>query len=487
MEQCPLDKEAAQPLYRQLAEWLGDLIHSGTFQPGHRLPSIRRLSDELSLSKTTVVVAFRLLEDWGLVEARPRSGYFVQPPARRRPRVGVGEPPSPSTMPLLAESALRSHDRTTRLMVGGAHEDVLQLWLALPSTAHYPAERLTKLLSRVVRQNPAEALGYGPSHGLERLRVQIARRAVLAGVSVSPEEVIITNGASEALMLSLRSLSKPGLRVAVASPTYNGFLGLARMCGAELVEIATDPGEGMNVDALREAVERGGVGAVFVMPNVANPTGAVMSEPRKQAIVDLADEHGLAIIEDDANAELTFDAKRPTSMRACAGDGVLWCGSFSKSLAPGFRVGWVVAGRYREKIARLKMTSSFATATPPQMAIAALLEDGGYDRHLKHLRQAYRRGVAKMCRLVEEHFPPGTYVHEPAGGYLLWVRLPLGVDAGRLAERALAEKISIGPGSMFSATGGCRDHICLNCAIKWTEQSHRAVRRLGELVEELAR
>ncbi len=485
MDQCPLDKTSDQPLYRQLADWVGQLIFEGTFEAGRRLPSIRQLSEQLSVSKTTVIDAFRLLEDWGFVEARPRSGYFVQPPERRQPLAGAAARPRWRTTPRLLEAASESQDPTVRMMVAGARNDVLQLGMALPHPHYFPTERLSKLLSRVVRQRPEDAAGHCPSPGFEQLRVQIARRAVAAGVSISPEEIIITNGASEALMLSLRAVAAPGMHVAVASPTYNGFLELLKMCGGRAVEIETDPGDGMNIDALREAADRVGIDAIFAVPNVCNPTGVVVSDAKKQAIAEFASQRGIPIIEDDVNAELVYAADRPSSIRAHAsGADVLWCGSFSKTLAPGFRVGWVAPAAYAQTVAKIKATTSLTTPTPQQMALAELLEAGGYDHHLKQLRESYRGAVETMRHLVKEYFPDGTVAHEPQGGHLLWVRLPEGVDSIQLAQRALAEKISIGPGPMFSAERGFRNYIRLNCAVEWTPSARQSVRRLGELVGE---
>lgn len=484
MEQCPIDKQGDQPLYRQLAEWLGELIFEGTYESGRRLPSIRQLSDQFAVSKTTVVDAFRLLEDWGYVKARPRSGYFVQPTCRRQARVGADVPPSWDATPSLMETASASQDPTVRMMVAGGGRNVFPFGMALPDPSYFPTERLSKLLSRVVRDRPADAARYCPSPGFEQLRVQVAQRAVSAGVSISPEEVIITNGTSEALLLSVRSVMGPGMRVAVESPTYNGFLELLDMCGASAVEIETDPGEGMNPDALRQAAERSRIDAVFLVPNVSNPTGALMPDGRKQEILAIATERGIPIIEDDANAELAYATDRPTSMRSFDSEAdVLWCGSFSKSLAPGFRVGWVVPGARREQVAKHKATASLATPTPQQMAIAELLEGGGYDHHLRQLRISFQGAVETMQHLVGEYFPADTVVHQPKGGYLLWIELPEGVDSIRLAEQALAEKISIGPGPVFSAADDFRNYIRLNCAVAWTARARQAVRRLGGLVQ----
>lgn len=482
MEALSFDNEGDSPLYRQLAERICELIFEGTFETGRRLPSIRKLGRQLSLSKTTVVEAFRLLEAWGLVEARPRSGYFVQPPHLRRSRAGAEIPDELAATPSLIQTTSGGHDPQLRMMVAGADRKVLRLGVALPSPHYFPIERLSKILAREVRRAPSEALRYGALSGYKELRVQIARRAVSAGVSISPEDVIITNGASEALLLSLRAVIEPGQCVAVASPTFYVFVNLLEMCGVEAVEIATDAGAGMQVDALRQALEDKDIGAIFLDPSVSNPGGWVMPDERKQAIVELARSHRVPIIEDDVNAELVYASRRPKSLKAFDNTGdVLWCGSFSKTLAPGFRVGWVVPGRRRERVAKLKSSTSFATGTPQQMAIAEFSANGSYDHHLKQLRRVYRASTNKMRRLVESHFPAATSVRPPDGGHLLWVELPAQVDSLALAEQAQADGISIGPGPVFSPSNRFSNFIRLNCAVVWTPEVDQAIERLGQM------
>jgi DNA-binding transcriptional MocR family regulator len=488
MSKNPFDRDGNQPLYRQLAEWLGNLISEGTYETDSRLPSIRQLSEQLSVSRTTVVYAYRLLEDWGFVEARSRSGYFVQSVQDRQPRVGAAAPPSWDTTPKLFDVASASDDPTVRMIVAGANLDVLQLGVALPNPEFYPTDRLSRLLSRVMRHQPAVAARYCPSPGFEPLRVQIARRAVAAGVSISPEDVVITNGACEALFLSVRAVLGPGMRVAVASPTYYVFLEQLNQCSVIPVEIAADPQEGVNLDALREAHRSKSLDAIFLMPNIANPTGALMPDATKEQVLAFAGEHGLPIIEDHVHAELAYSDARPRSLRAFDNEAdVLWCGSFSKTLAPGFRIGWMVPGVHREKVAKLKATSSVASPTPQQIAIAEFLEEGGYDHHLTQLREAFRGAVETMLHLVDAYFPDQTIVHQPRGGYLLWLELPEGVDSIRLAQQALEHKIGVGPGPMFSPGGKFQNFIRLNCAVSWTARTRQSVRRLGELVEEQVR
>lgn len=483
MSRNPFSRNGDEPLYRQLAEWLGRLVSEGTYKTGSRLPSIRQLSEQLSVSRTTVVGAYRLLEDWGFVAARARSGYFVQSPRDRQPRAGATAPPEWDTTPKLVDVASTSEDPTVRMMVAGADHDVLQLGIALPHPEFYPTDRLSRLLSRVVRLKPQVAARYCPSPGLERLRVQVARRAVAAGVSISPEDIVITNGASEALALSVRAVLEPGMCIAVASPTYHVFLEQLRQFGVTPIEIESDPQLGMNPDALREAHDRRALDAIFAMPNIANPTGAVMPVWAKEDILAFANEQGIPIIEDHVNAELAYSGTLPTSLRALDSESdILWCGSFSKSLAPGFRIGWSVPGKHREKIAKLKATSTIASPTPQQMAIAEFLNEGGYDHHLKRLRKAFRETVETMQHLVDQYFPRETTIHQPQGGYLLWLELPSQVDSLRLAEQALKHKIGIGPGPIFSSNGKFRNFIRLNCAISWTARARQSVRRLGELV-----
>lgn len=482
METTPLD-DSEKHLYEALADRIRTMIREGTLEEGQRIPSIRRLSRQFSVSKATVQEAYRLLEDQGLVEARSRSGYFVRPAHLRRPAAGFSLPePAKQTTPLTATLVERG-DLYMRVLALAETENTIPFGAAIAPAEFLPVERLGRLLGQVGRYSPERIIEYRMSPGLESLRVQIARRAVDAGLTLGPDDIVITTGATEALMLSLRAICRRGDVVAVASPTYYGFMELLESLELKALEVDTDPREGMSVTALERCLRDGvSVRAVLVVPNVSNPLGSIMPDERKQALAALCAVNDIPIIEDDVHGELSFKSRRPLSIKAFdGGDDVVWCGSFSKSVAPGFRIGWVAPGRYRERIAKLQSTTTLGGVAPTQMVLARFLEEGGFDRHLKQLRRTCEDHVRLVSDLVGKWFPDGTRATRPQGGHVLWVEMPDAVDAVRLAEDALKHRISLAPGTMFSASGRYRNCVRINCAVSWSDEVEAALELLGEL------
>jgi DNA-binding transcriptional MocR family regulator len=465
----------AGTLYERVAERIQTLIQSGTLQPGERVPSVRKLSAQFAVSVSTVLEAYRLLEDRALIEARPQSGHFV-----RRSRT----PPAPLKTTSGSDPAeLELKDLVVRFVTDAGRPDLVPLGAAVASPAFLPTERLNRILAREVRRDPRCSQSYDLLAGHEELRVQIARRMLDAGCALSPDEVVTCCGAQEALQLCLRAVTRPGDTVAVESPTYYGLLEALESLHLRALEVGTDPHDGLCLDELRRALGRTPVAACVFTPTVGNPLGHSMPVEAKRELVALLAEADVPLIEDDVFGDLWFGAQRPEAAKAFDSTGqVLFCSSFSKTLAPGYRIGWTAPGRYRSAVQRVKFCSSVATATPTQMAIASYLKGSGFDRHLRRLRRTYRDLVQRMTAAVAEYFPEGTRISRPRGGHVLWVELPEGADGTRLHRAALGSGISIAPGSMFSATQRYRNFVRLNCAVVWSPRVVEALRTLGALV-----
>jgi DNA-binding transcriptional MocR family regulator len=304
------------------------------------------------------------------------------------------------------------------------------------------------------------------------------------GCQFSPRDVTITSGAQEAINLSLRAVAEPGDVIAVESPTYFGILQSAASLKMKVIEISTHPTGGMDLDELEHAIRKHSVKACVTMTNCHNPLGYVLPDSHKQALVELTARKNVAVIEDDLYGDLTFHGPRPLTAKSFDRKGlVLLCSSFSKVLSPGYRIGWVCAGRFRAEVERLKLITSVASPSLPQLVLAEFLASGGYDRHLNRLRARLAGQVEAVRQAVFKYFPKGTRISRPAGGHLLWIELPRKIEAMKLYRAALREHISLLPGPIFSATGRYKNYIRLNAGIIWSDTCDRALATLGKLCE----
>jgi|688.fasta_scaffold179393_3 DNA-binding transcriptional MocR family regulator len=467
-------------LYEQVADKVEKLIRSGAVRPGERIPSLRRACAQHGVSLTTAAQAYLSLENRGLIVARPKSGFFV----RSQFREDVLEPLT--SRPGTSASLVGVGSLQARIFDAARMPDVVPLGAAYPGAGNLPIAKLSRTMASVTRTAGARGISYDLPPGSEQLRRQIAKRSLDRGLNLSPDEIITTCGGTEALALCLRAVTKCGDVVAVESPTYFGVLQQIEELGLKALEIPMHPREGMDLDALERALRHRRVAACLAVPNFNNPLGSLMPDANKQHLVEILARRDVPLIEDDINGGLYHSGERPRVVQSYDKDGrVMLCGSFSKTLAPGYRVGWVVPGRYYEKVKALKLTSTLATGSLPQLAIAEFMANGGYDHHLRSLRRNFAAQIRQMSDAVLGAFPPGIKLTRPSGGFVLWVELPRKVSALKLHERALAEKISIAPGPMFSATQGFQNFIRLNCGHPWSHQIERAVGTLGRLVKRL--
>jgi len=469
------------PLYEQIANRLARLIEESAFRPGERIPSVRALSQQQGVSISTVLQAYTLLEDRELIVARPQSGYYVRDHLLDR----LPEPDISSPSPDLSQVSL--HELVMMVLKDTLNPELVQLGAALPNPSLLPTEKLNRILSSLARQAGKESHQYQLPPGLEALRVQIARRSIFSGCSLSPNDIVITSGGIEAINLCLHAVCKPGDIVAIESPMYFGTLQSLEVHGLHVLEIPTHPRNGISLEALSFAIEHHPVRAVLVISNFNNPLGSIMPDENKQELVEILTSHEIPLIENDVCGELYFTEKRPIVAKAFDKKGlVLLCSSFSKDISPALRVGWVAAGSFKAAIEWLKVTNSLATATLSQMVTTEFLESGGYEHHLRHIRREYARNVNLMSRAVMRYFPPGTRVTRPSGGFVLWVQMPVSVDALELYSLALKGGITLTPGHLFSATHQFQNFIRLNAA-EWSYPIERALERLGEMIAELMR
>ena len=468
--------------YSRLAELLSSQIAASTYVPGDRLPSVRELALRHRYSMETVLRAFRLLENRGLVEPRPRSGFFVR-------QKDIRTLPAPSTQSTVfhATNVELSELRHQTILFGTA-TDFIPLSLTLPSSEILPTRELIQTITSVARRFPAEVVRQGEPAGAIKLRQQLARRASECGCFLGPDDFVVTVGASEAINLALRACCSPGDIVLVESPSYFGTLEIIESLNLRVVELATDPEQGISVQDVAKALNRfPRIRACLLVTNHSNPLGCTLSPETKQRLVELLAKHQVALIEDDVFGDLYRpNTTRPVVAKAFDETGsVILVNSISKILAPGFRLGWIAPGKYRDRILQLKSSGSLATPSLTQLAVAEFLKSGSLDRHLRRMRAFLTEQLYRFANAVVESFPSETRISRPSGGFVLWIEVPC--DTLELAKQALNRyRIAIAPGKIFSARGD-RYGNCfrLSCGYRFSPQFAEAIATLGKLIRSL--
>ncbi|MET0125363.1 MAG: GntR family transcriptional regulator MpaR [Pseudomonas caspiana] len=470
--------------YEQYADNIAELIRTGVLAPGQRVPSVRYASQTHGISPSTVFQAYYLLERRGLIRARPRSGYFVNAKALDQSGRSFSEP---LTAPQVGESTEVDVSELVFSVLGSIKDpNTVPFGSAFPSPMLFPMQRLSRSLASASRDMDPRMVVTDMSPGHPQLRRQIALRYMVGGLILPMEELLITNGALEALNLCLQAVTQPGDLVAIEAPAFYACLQVLERLKLKAVEIPVHPRDGIDLDILAQTLQRHPIKACWCMTSFQNPTGALVPEARKRALVELLREHQVPLIEDDVYAELYYGPHAPKPAKAFDTEGlVLHCGSFAKSLAPGYRIGWVAAGRYAQKIERLKLMTSLCASMPAQAAIADYLQHGGYDRHLRKLRYALEDQQRAMLGAIARYFPAQTRVSQPEGGYFLWLELPEQVDSLQVFKTALAQGISIAPGPIFSPTRRFGHCIRLNYGGIWNDASDKAMQTLGRIIHSM--
>ncbi|MGO1000484.1 aminotransferase-like domain-containing protein [Lysobacter sp. CA196] len=466
-------------LYERLADRMRRQIQRGVLRAGERLPSLRRLGRDQRISLATAVEAYQQLEREGLIEARPRSGYYVRSAPMQAPRSPRARHLSRAPMPVRNPALLGVLDVQSR-------RDLVPLHAATPAAALLPSAALAASITRVMRRDPDTALGYTVPQGLPELRERIAQRYGQCGVEIDPDEIVITAGAMEAISLTLRTVTRPGDIVILETPTYHGLLQAVAAQGLRVLEVPNRPGLGIDAAQVGELLERHAVRAALLVPNFNNPLGSLTSDADKRALVAACAAHGTVVIEDDLYGELAYSGERPSPLRRYDdGEHVVTCGSYSKMLAPGLRVGWMLSGRRTPELLRTKSFSTVATATLPQMALIEHFARHDVERGLRRLRRALADNAQAYRQALLDHWPDGTCVAEPAGGMTLWIELPDDIDGQALFEAALERGIGTLPGHLFSNRGDYTHHMRLSCGQPWDRKIETALRTVGELAKGL--
>ena len=463
--------------YEQLAQQLSSSIRAGVFQSSQKLPSVRDLCSQYSVSLSTVVKAMETLVDSGLIESRERSGFYLKPEKNvevELPRVEY----------FLEEPTKVSQQQLSLGLVKSTHEPSLcSMSMAIPDREFLPVEELDRIFRKVLRSTDYVRDSYEVMPGDAVLRQQLSIYMRARGFVCDADQFIVTSGCQEAVMLALLACTKPGDTVAMESPTYPGSWQVCDLLNLNVLEIPTDPQEGISVGALQLAIDRWEVKACLLSANYSNPTGACMSDDKKQRLVDLCARHDIFIVEDDVYGDLGADIyHRPKPLKAFdTTENVIYCSSFSKTISPGLRVGWVISERFHDEIEYNKYVANLSTASTPQHVLGEYLQTGKYDSTLQTTRLKYANQLAHIVDRIQQWFPKETRVTQPTGGFILWLELPRHVDTLELLEHSLKAGVSFTPGVLFSASGKFKNCLRLNCARQWDDSMEEALKRLGKL------
>ncbi|MGJ7534544.1 MULTISPECIES: PLP-dependent aminotransferase family protein [unclassified Variovorax] len=475
------EHDHAEMLYLQIAESIAMPIRAGTLARGERIPSVRELARHHSVSLGTVVQAYRMLEDSRLIVARPRSGYFVAARPPRPPEPEASNPP-PDSMAVDVSSL------AARVMQLAHDPGYVSFGAVCPSPDLFAEERVRRAVSRAVQRHRATLTQYTIGSGDESLRRAVARHALRMGCQLDARDVIVTNSCLESIALCLRAVTTPGDVVALESPTLFSFLEILEDLHLRALEIPTHPRTGLSLNALRLAFDTQPVKAVLAVPTLSNPMGASMPTAERRRLAQMVAERGIPLIEDVIYNDLAEQDEQRRAVRSFDTTGhVMLCGSFSKTIAPGLRLGWVDAGRWGTKVSRMKQVTSGSQSAMLERAMADLMTQPGIEANYRQMRATIAARVDEVRGLIAQHFPKGTRVTDPPGGFILWVELPQGVDSLALFQACLAEGIVISPGTMFSATNHFRNCIRLALAGLWDDAHRHALRRVGALAATMVR
>lgn len=470
--------------YQRVFGSLRRLIETGTLRGGERLPSVREICRRERVSPATALQAYAELERARLVEVRDRSGHYVLPVAAAAP-----SGPAPRTIRPEAEpTQVGVSNEVARIFAEAIDPRIVPLGAAIPDPELLPLAELSRHLAAAARRELAAIGRYAFAGGNPELRRVLAARFAAYGCEIGPDEITITAGGMESLNLAVRAVTRPGDIVVVESPGYFGMLEILESLGLQALPVPGDCERGLDLDALAQALEDHPVKAVMLVTSFSNPTGSSLSDERRGKLVRLLGDYGVPLIEDDIYGDLHFGPERPRPCKAWDRSGeVLYCGSFSKSLSPGLRLGWIVGGRFHERVRRLKNITSVGTAEPAQAGIATYLATPAFERYLRRLRRAFQDQVSATRAAVLTHFPAGTTVSDPSGGCFLWVQLPFGIDSLELHRLAAEQGVGIAPGTLFCPLGNYRDCIRLSCGLPWTPRVEAAVKTVARLADELGR
>lgn len=462
--------------YEELANYWAEKISQGHLRAGDSLDSVRIAKDKHQVSASTVLAAYELLQAQGFVHARRGSGFYVNEVVRT-PVTYVNDTPE-------LPQSVQKRDLIHSLLSAMKKPQIINLGAAVPDERILPRLMIQKAFQNAIANKGKELLSYEDGSGNHELRRLLAKRMALMNCPVAPDDIVITDGCQQALYLALKKLTQPGDSVAIESPAYYGLLQILDGLQLKAVEIPTHAREGISLDALKLAFEHWPIKACIVISIGSNPQGFITSEKHQRALVDLCEEHSVPLIEDDIYGDLHFSAQRPSVCRQFS-DKVIYCSSFSKALAAGLRVGWVASRQLAKEITSEKVTMHLASPGVTQTAVAYLLKEGKYEKHIRKQRLQIANAMRALLQSINTHFPEGIEYTHPVAGYVTWLKLPdtCQLTGTELFHQAIKQNVSIVPGILFSSSNKYENYIRLSSSGYWDDKKENAVKVLSEIIK----
>ena len=465
-----------ETLYQKIAGTMARQIKTGIWKMGEKLPSLRTISNEYGVSLNTAIQAYYELEKDGFIISLPKSGYIVNYKPLR-----LSAPAT--TQPAIKFTGKGDEDLIAEVYSSIEDTSITRFSLGIPEDVFLPIAKLNKELTKAMHSLPGNGTRYEDAQGNVRLRKDVARFTYSWNGNLTEDDIVTTTGVTNAISLALSVVAQRGDTIAVESPVYFGMLQLANSIGLRVLELPTNPVTGIEPDALRKVLPQ--LNVCLLISNFSNPMGSCMPDEHKKEIVGMLAEYDIPLIEDDLYGDVFFGNSRPKPCKAFDEKGlVLWCGSVSKTLAPGYRVGWIAPGKFKEAVIRQKNIHFISSPALNQEAIANFMENGRYENHLRKLRHELHANSLHFARSIIDYFPEDTKIITPQGGFMLWVELDKKIDTTQLYYKAMRHKISIAPGRMFTLQEQYRNCMRLSYGQQWSPFIEERLMILGNMIKE---
>jgi DNA-binding transcriptional MocR family regulator len=466
--------------YEQVVSYIRRRIEAGTLKPQERLPSVRALSEATGFSMVTVHHGYALLESEGVIEARPRAGFFV---AARSPELrSFFDPPSSGRAPSAAPVSIDSLN--FKVMAAWHNKDLEAFGAVYPSDDIFPRRRIYQTLRQVLLRDPDRAPETDAPEGDPLLREIIAKRMAQRGIIVRPGDVLVTGGGLQGLDICVGALTRPGDTVLVETPTFFPLLDALRRRHLMALEIYSHPRNGIDPDQFAYLLEKNEVAACLLMPVNHYPTGVTYAEDTMRRIVGIASQRKVPIIENDMFGNLSYASEFTPSLKAYDTEGYVVQFSSLPGLAPsGYGISWIVGERFHSALLEQKFfTNLFGGDGLLQRAAAEFISKGYYERPLRNIRQTLEGRMRRGLRLISEMLPKDCAISNPSGGFVCWIRGPQSFDAVNASRRALLADISLAPGPMFSPAASFRNFLALNFSFDWTADRVKKLEKIAAFI-----